>query len=204
MSALCSLWLSHRRFSPLYCLPQHSTLFAYSNLILHSLVQSIQVCCRIISWGAVIGTGGSQVDLSVILIVDLIGLYSSISTIYMPWFLKAYNLCLYWPGFFVQDISCCTVQCLFIIILVQSTAPKVIELRSRIPDCIQCVTYCTSSVCSVTRWDVHLSVSQIYLYGEHGDKVMLWMYFFYQVYSFCVCFFKHMTAKMICLCPSSG
>ena len=50
---------------------------------------------------------------------------------------------------------------------------KVIELRSRIPDCVQCVTYCTSSVCSITRRDVHLSVSQIYLYGEHGDKVML-------------------------------
>ena len=31
---------------------------------------------------------------------------------------------------------------------------KVIEYRSRIPDCVQCVTYCTSSVCSVTRRDV--------------------------------------------------
>ena len=50
---------------------------------------------------------------------------------------------------------------------------KVIEYRSRIPDGVQCVMYCTSSVCSVTRRDVHFSVSYIKLYGEHGDKVML-------------------------------
>ena len=36
---------------------------------------------------------------------------------------------------------------------------KVIEYRSRIPDGVQCVMYCTFSVCSVTRRDVHFSVS---------------------------------------------
>ena len=32
---------------------------------------------------------------------------------------------------------------------------KVIEYRSRIPDCVKCVMYCTSSVCFITRRAVH-------------------------------------------------
>ena len=38
---------------------------------------------------------------------------------------------------------------------------KVIEYKSRIPNGVQCVMYCTFSVCSVTRRDVHFSVSEI-------------------------------------------
>ena len=64
---------------------------------------------------------------------------------------------------------------------------KGMEYRSRIPDCVKCVMYCTSSVCFITRRAVRTLLSLSDIIVRWGVTKWCCECIFYQVCSFCVC-----------------